>query len=118
MYCVCPYCRLEQVLAAEPHNLDALLCLAQLHDDMNHTRMAIVTLRRLIYLVPTHTDALYRLANLLYRSENYSEALKVVRMLVDVEPGYRDSSLLLVAIQNEIRSTELTVQDQCTRNSL
>ncbi len=100
--------------------MDALSILAQLHDDMNNTQIAITTLQRLIQLVPTHTSALYKLANLLYRSDKYSEALKVARTLVAVEPGSREGISLVAAIQNKVGSApaKLTVKEQCPRNSL
>ncbi len=88
---------------------------------MHNPQTAITTLQRLLQLVPTHTVALYRLANLLYRSDEYSEALDVARTLMGIQPGYRDGASLLATIQNKIRSTRLTVNEKeikRSRNSL
>lgn len=96
-----PHNRWKQVLTREQHNTDALLNLAYVDSKLEHYSQALDSLQTILALDPTHKAALYRVGQLLYRDEQYQEAVSTLTRLSHIDPSYHDTMALL----NEVRRT-------------
>ena len=96
-----PHNRWKQVLSREQQNIDALLNLAHVDSKLQHDSQALDSLQTVLAIDPTHKEALYEAGQLLYRHEQYQEAVSTLTRLSHIDPHYHDIKSLL----NKVRRT-------------
>jgi protein O-mannosyl-transferase len=91
----------QEILRVEPFNTDALLCLADIHDQRGDFARA-----RLEYLRATASSAevgpRFQLGQFLLQHGRFSEAIQVATEAYDIEPGHADIFNLLGAALTEL----------------
>ena len=100
------------MVAREPHNTEALLNLASLDASLHRYGQAQDTLEALLVLEPGHKEALYKAGQLYDQRELYSEAVRVLSRLVDMDSSYLDSGALLRDAREKITDHHIRTAHQ------
>lgn len=77
---------LQKILAADPHNLDAVLRLATAHSSLGQDAAALEAFRRAAALAPTSYDARLYLALHYARGDDWAQAVPVLERTVEEQP--------------------------------
>ncbi len=96
--------RWEDVLTFDPHNIDALLNLALVQESLSQTQASVDSINKVLQLQPFHRQALYQVAELLYRHGNLEEASRVLTRLYSIDRLYMDVGVWLARVNSELRS--------------
>lgn len=86
------------MLAQEPTNIQVLMNLAHVDSTLHRYSQALDSLETVLAIRPDHKEALYKAGQLLYRRDNYAEAVSVLSRLSNLHAngtGYLDTNSLL-----------------------